>query len=112
LADAFSPAFILTGIISFDLFGLSNWGKRSAGRDASESSKIRYYLRTMVQNVPCGVEILWFSLGIGNVLSTAQISSLSVYRSLRTSPNLLHEHYIFFLVKLCVKPQDLVLRQV
>jgi hypothetical protein len=66
----------------------------------------------MVQNVPCGVEILWFSLGIGNVIITAQISSLSVYRSLRTSPNLLREHYIFFVVKLCVKPQDLVLRQV
>ncbi len=66
----------------------------------------------MVQNVPCGVEILWFSLGIGNVIITAQISSLSAYRSLRTPPNLLHEHYLFFVVKLCVKPQDLVFRQV
>jgi hypothetical protein len=57
----------------------------------------------MVQNVPCGVvEILWFSLGIGNVMiTTAQITSLSAYRSLRTSPHLPHEHYLFFVVKLC-----------
>jgi hypothetical protein len=67
----------------------------------------------MVQNVPCGVvEISWFSLGIGNVIISAQITSLSAYRSLRTSPNLPHEHYLFFVVKLCVKPQDLVFRQV
>jgi hypothetical protein len=35
LLTLFPLSFILTGIISFDLFGLSNWAKRGPGRDAS-----------------------------------------------------------------------------